>query len=427
MILKGSQRGGAVALAKHLSNDKDNDHVEVLEVSGFLSDDLHGAFREMQAVAEGTQCKQYMFSLSLNPPQDAKVDTWQFIEAIERAEKALGLEHQPRIVVSHEKEGRRHAHVVWSRVDASQMKAINMSYFKTKLNELAKELYLDHGWELPEGFKENGWKNPLNFTLAEWQQAKRLGLDPREVKQFLREAWSRSDDFKSFRAAIEAGGFYLARGDKRSFVVLDTQGKVFSLSRMTGVHPHFLQDRLGNPSELPSVARTQKRIRSRSVRALKTGLKEAGANGNEALNQTLRYRLELVTEQRDQRKTLREMQQERWEKESRERAARFRKGLLGVWDRMTGRSKAIRGRNAVEVMEAQLRDLEEREKLFGEQRSARQELQVHIARAKSQRREAQLDFIQQRRALQRWHASPYRGRSMSRRNDRTELDLDFGM
>lgn len=35
MILKGSQRAGAGALASHLMNDRDNDHVTVLEIRGF--------------------------------------------------------------------------------------------------------------------------------------------------------------------------------------------------------------------------------------------------------------------------------------------------------------------------------------------------------------------------------------------------------
>ena len=33
MILKGSQRAGAKQLAAHLLNDRDNDHVSVLELT----------------------------------------------------------------------------------------------------------------------------------------------------------------------------------------------------------------------------------------------------------------------------------------------------------------------------------------------------------------------------------------------------------
>jgi len=59
MILKGSQRAGGAQLAAHLLNERDNDHVTLGELRGFAADDLHGAFKEAQAVASGTRCKQY--------------------------------------------------------------------------------------------------------------------------------------------------------------------------------------------------------------------------------------------------------------------------------------------------------------------------------------------------------------------------------
>ncbi len=58
MILVASQRGGAKELALHLLNSKENDHVTIYELSGFVADDLTGALREIQAVAKGTKCKQ---------------------------------------------------------------------------------------------------------------------------------------------------------------------------------------------------------------------------------------------------------------------------------------------------------------------------------------------------------------------------------
>jgi Relaxase/Mobilisation nuclease domain len=231
MILKGSQRAGGAALAAHLMNDRDNDHVQVADLRGFVSDDLHGAFKETQAIASGTQCKQYLFSLSLNPPKDAEVSEADFERAADAAEKALGLEGQPRAMVFHEKEGRRHAHVVWSRIDAQEMRAINMAHFKNKLTSLSRELYLEHGWGLPEGLRAHGGKSPLNFDLAQWQQAKRLGLDPREIKDVFREAWLQSDSAKAFASALAERGFFLARGDRRGFVAIDVEGSIFAVAK----------------------------------------------------------------------------------------------------------------------------------------------------------------------------------------------------
>lgn len=44
------------------------------------------------------------------------------------------------------------------------MKAINLPFFKQRLNELARELYLEHEWTLPDGLRRDGGKSPLNFT-----------------------------------------------------------------------------------------------------------------------------------------------------------------------------------------------------------------------------------------------------------------------
>jgi len=245
MILKGSQRGGAAQLAAHLMNTIDNDHVVLEDVRGFAASDLAGALDEAHAVSKGTRCKQFLFSLSINPPKDAEVDIEALRDAAERAGKAIGLENQPFALVVHEKEGRRHAHAVWSRIDADQMKAINLPFFKDRLNGLSKELYLENGWELPNGRRENGWANPLNFTLAEWQQGKRLDLDPREIKQIFRDAWTHSDSGAGFRAALEERGYFLAKGDRRAFVAVDLHGEIYAVSRMAGVTAKAVAERLG--------------------------------------------------------------------------------------------------------------------------------------------------------------------------------------
>src|SRR4051794_1419065 len=114
MILKASQRAGAKQLAVHLLRTDENDHVEIHEIRGFAAEDLVGALREAYAVSRGTKCPQYLFSVSLSPPQDEIVEIPVFEQAIERIEERMGLTGQPRAIVFHEKNGRRHAHCVWS-------------------------------------------------------------------------------------------------------------------------------------------------------------------------------------------------------------------------------------------------------------------------------------------------------------------------
>jgi len=140
LILKGSQRGGGQDLAVHLMRTDQNEHVRLHETRGFMSDDLRGAFKEAEAISRATKCRQFLFSLSLSPPEREKVPVDVFEQAIERIEARLGLEGQPRAIVFHEKEGRRHAHCVWSRIDVESMTARPLSYFKRKLVGISREL-----------------------------------------------------------------------------------------------------------------------------------------------------------------------------------------------------------------------------------------------------------------------------------------------
>ncbi|MEM9619367.1 MAG: hypothetical protein AAF936_15540 [Pseudomonadota bacterium] len=96
MILVGSQRGGASNLAAHLLKDE-NEHVEVHEIRGFASENLKGALNEAYAMSRGTRAKQFLFSLSLNPPPEERVETGVFEDAIARAEDKLGLSGHARI------------------------------------------------------------------------------------------------------------------------------------------------------------------------------------------------------------------------------------------------------------------------------------------------------------------------------------------
>ncbi len=68
---------------------------------GFASDDLPDAFREADAIAAGTRCKNPLLSISLNPPQDAAVSVEAFEKAADEIEHKLGLGHQPGAIVSH--------------------------------------------------------------------------------------------------------------------------------------------------------------------------------------------------------------------------------------------------------------------------------------------------------------------------------------
>ena len=63
-----------------------------------------------------------------------------------------------------------------------------------------------------------------------------------------------------------------------------------------------------------------------------------------------------------ERRDLRKSQEERWQSEAKERQARFRKGLRGVLDRVTGQHRRIKKRNVRETEAAHLRERQERDR-----------------------------------------------------------------
>ncbi len=394
MILVGNQRGGARDLAAHLMKDE-NEHISVHELRGFASEDLRAALQEVEAVSRGTRCRQHLFSMSLNPPPQEQVSTDVFEDAIERAEDRLGLNGQPRAVVFHEKDGRRHAHAVWSRIDAETMKAVPLPYTRNNLQELSRELYLEQGWEMPSGIADRSRSDPKNYTLEEWQQCKRQGLDPKAVKTAIQDAWAISDSKSALSQALEERGFTLARGDRRGFVALDHTGEPYALARYAGVKAKAVRERLGDADALPSMDQAKDRLAVRMLPAMDR--LEAEAQVRQDAEQRLfeTKHAALVERQRAERALLKRQQEVRHWKEARERQGRFRPGLGGVWDRLTGEHRRIATENENAAYAALKRARHEADGLILKQLDQRRALdrarEQERARAQQLQRELEAD------------------------------------
>lgn len=269
MILKGSQRANGADIARHLMNGFDNESIEVAEVHGAVADDLSGAFAEFEAVSRGTKASEYLYSLSISPP--AKLTREQYFEAIAAIENRLSLTDQPRAVVFHVKEGREHCHVVWSRIDIENMRAIHMAHDRRKLMDLACELARKYGLDLPPGLK--AWeakqkfeKEKLEPTLAERTQQQATGITPEQRRDEITAAYEASDNADAFRAALEERGYVLARGERRGFVVVDKFANVHSLTRYVKGHKAgAIKKKLAplTPEQLPSVDEAKELVRRR--------------------------------------------------------------------------------------------------------------------------------------------------------------------
>ncbi|WP_195822318.1 AAA family ATPase [Roseobacter sp. MH60115] len=363
MILKGNERGYGAQLAHHLLNPRDNDHVTVHAIDGFVAEDLYGAFAEAEAISNATRCDKYLFSMSLNPPQYAEVSVEDFEKTIAEAEKRLGLVGQPRAIVLHEKNGRRHAHAVWSRIDGRELKAINLPHYKRKLGGLARDLYRSHDWEMPQGFLDAEKRHPLNYTRQEAGQAKRAKRDPHALKAMFRACWETSDSRVGFEAALKEQGFALARGDRRGFVAVDASGKVWSLSRWCGVKPKEMRARIGSEMDLPSIEGLAGRLHDiprQPIEPAKTAFEAR--------------RAKLVAAQRAERTALLKAQEEQRLAELKTRQAQLPTGLRGLLSRTTGQYQATLTRFEQDAQTAAQRDRDARQALISKHLVERQAL-----------------------------------------------------
>lgn len=399
MILKASQRGGGKQLGLHLLKTEENEHVEVHEIRDFVSRDVVAALKEAYAVSKGTKCKQFLFSVSLNPPQQERVPVEVFEAAIDRIEERNNLKGQPRIIVFHEKEGRRHAHAVWSRIDAETMTARNLPFFKMKLRDLSRELYLENGWKMPRGLMNTRETDPRNFSLTEWQQAKRIGRGAGELKELMQECWAVSDSHAAFAQALSARGILLARGDRRGHVAITPEGEVLSVARYTGKTSKDVRARLGDPNNLPSVPEARTQLANDLSEAFKRHLREANEQKHLEITPLNELRRAMAELHRQERTILRNRQTERWTQESRARGNRFDLGVKGLWSRLTGKFAEIQKRNEREALAALSRDRDQRQSLIDGQMKDRQVLQVEIKAVRDRHAEVLKDLRHDQKAV----------------------------
>ena len=274
MIIKGGSRSNRRFFARHLMNSQDNERVRVVGFQGFAHEDVDDAFRDMEAVAKYTRCKNFFYHVSMSPGEDERLTDVQWDKAVDTLEKHLGLDGQSRIVFEHEKHGRVHRHVVWSRIDLDTMTARPDSLTYKKHEQSAREIerqcelqpiasVLVKDRELP--------RPPRRSRDWEGFRGKQGGMNPDEVKAEITALWQESDSGPAFKAALESHGYQLCKGDRRDFCIIDPVGQEHSLSRrVAGVKAAEIRERLSGIERdaLPSVAegRTQTRADAASVK-----------------------------------------------------------------------------------------------------------------------------------------------------------------
>lgn len=276
MIIKGGSRRRGAQLAAHLLRTDQNEKVELREVRGTIATDLLGALDEIEATATGTRCRKPFYHASISPPPERSLTARQWSHAIDTLERALGLKGQPRVVVAHVKGKRQHVHVVWSRIDLERGRAIADSWNFRVHEAVARDLESEFGHDAVRGAftgRDVQQSRPRRTPRShELRQEERSGIHLSDVEAEITALWRCTSHGEEFRANLHDAGYILARGDRRTFVVVDAAGGVHALARRIegvrtrDIHARFSETRV---SELPSVtdARTIMRDRLHAIQS----------------------------------------------------------------------------------------------------------------------------------------------------------------
>jgi hypothetical protein len=273
VVIKGKSVAGARRLTAHLTHRDTNERVQVLEIRGVVAEDLRGALLEMEAVSAGARTTKPFYHGSINTPAEERMTDEQRMQAIDRLEVTLGLTGQARTVVLHEKKGREHCHIVWSRIDLDRMAAISDSHNYRKHEEVARDLEREFGFKRVQGVhvERDGKERPERTpSHAEMLQAERTGMSPKEAKTRITALWQSTETGKEFAVALWNDGFVLARGDRRDFVVIDPMGGTHSLARrIEGAKAKDVRERMADLGEarLPNVLDAKQIQKARSEMA----------------------------------------------------------------------------------------------------------------------------------------------------------------
>ena len=363
MILKGNRRGGDRQLAAHLTNEFDNQTVEVVEVRGAVAQDISGAMAEWTAQSRATKMKKkFFYSVSISPdPKQGTMTLEQYLDMAERIERHQGLQNQPRIIVRHEKYDehgvlREHYHAVWSRTKITNEKitAVDVKNDRLKLRTVAQEFCRDYGLKLPDGMKPRKSRTRAAFNLAqenlpERQQKERTGIPKAERMADIAICWNETSNGEAFVKALETKGYFLARGTSKAYVVVDLHGEVHSLSRQLSgvVRSREMRGRLAaHPSKnLPTIEdgkewakRLRQKLKDQKLQHFDTEKRVA------ALKQHQQARRQAIDAQRtdmlgrhlSERETMRNMQDTENTGVMSARLKKQPKGLLAFLTRITG-------------------------------------------------------------------------------------------
>jgi len=277
IILNGASYRCVWWWTRHFGDEVENVRTEIVKSEGLASEEIRDKMLEMQLMAEGTRCKNFMWiaDLSPSPGVSRRFSAEEWERARQIAEKFRGLEGQPYFVIEQEKaDGRIHRHAIWSRVDAETGRARPDGWDSEICHAASKAICQELGLQpVPSPFDKDREGERPKRAPKRWEMYRGMksGLDPRVITAEVTELFHQSDSGKAFHAALEQHGYTLVKGDRRGWVILDSAGDDHSLARrIEGVNTKelnvFMRD--VDHEALPTVEQGRALHQERKIAAL---------------------------------------------------------------------------------------------------------------------------------------------------------------
>ena len=280
MIIKGRAVGSIGHWSRYLKDVGDNEKVIEHEIRGTWANDLKGALEEMRDFSLATRSEgDFLYHGIFTIHPEDKLTTEQWLQSIERVEQRMGFNGHQRVIYEHVKEDGSHFHVLWSRVDLKSLTIKDIQGDRYTLRRVANEFEQEYGLRPTKAVRDF---DDARY-LAEWEYkaAERSGVNIKAFKAELLELWHATDSGKAFIAAADERGYAIAKGDQRSFVILDRGGEIHSLPRrLDGVRTADVCARFDG-IDLPSVAEARDVQRARAMEQGRT----AGRDGADRASQ----------------------------------------------------------------------------------------------------------------------------------------------
>ncbi len=254
---------GAYQYYCHDKSSSSRDRVEWVHTTNLLTEDMDKAWKVMAYTAlEQQRLKEssgqrlsgrklekpvFAYSLAWHPEQDP--DKEEMLEAAQRSVQALGLTEHETMIIAHRDTPQKHVHIVINRVHPVTGIAGNVRNSKRKLSDFAREYEREHGKIYCQRREDNYRKRQ--------DGEKTMYRDPN-----ITEAWKRSENGKSFAAALREKGYHLAQGRKR-VVIVDPNGRIHNPTKqIQDVKAKDIRERLSdlNTTQLPDADTVSKEI-----------------------------------------------------------------------------------------------------------------------------------------------------------------------